>query len=186
MNDKNFGMNEKESKNGAEYRDCILAILDGNYMFPISLQYYLKDLEYPVLMHICSKINRYSQCADSCNQIADEYDLNPEVVRRVLKRLEQIGLVVLKRGYHTTVRTLNLDNIALLCDIIHRHPGIAPHLRKVMGDGDIANLKDGHSIIMAALKIYNEKHGIQQKTRKVNPENKYCPDCASDSISLFG
>lgn len=177
----------EEIKNkGKEFRDCIQAIGLRNFMFPAEIMSYLSGAELPVFIYICHIINKDDYCGDSYDVMADMTGLSGVSVRRALSKLEAIGLVEHIRGYHKTGRCINYENFIKLGDIISRHPGIGKYLRSVMGDKNISII-DSKEIVMAN-RMYNDEHGIENKTRKTisTTNNRPIADSATGSVDLFG
>lgn len=174
--------NNNFKKLGDDYRDCIRALPIGNFMFPIDIMTYLRGYELQVFIFISSSINKYDKCNETFDEIADYLRLSGISIKRALTKLKAIGLITNIRGFHTTTRDIDYVNLVHLSNILYRNPGIGSYLRDVMGDRDISEIS-GKEILMAN-RLYNDEHGIKNKTRHIEQVNEQ-DELIGESVFLF-
>lgn len=177
--------NNNSKKLGDDYRDCIKTMLLRNFMFPMDLVPYMRDSELQVFMFVCNSINTNDKCTESYDYIAEYLGISGVSVRRALSKLKNMGFIRDSHGFHSIIRDIDYYNFTNFCNLLSRNPGISWFLRNVMGERNISEITNKE--ILMANKLYNEAHGIKNKTRQVAPVSQIIKreELSAESVPLF-
>ena len=182
-------MENKNEKTIEYFRNSVKNAAGGYIMLHVNMMYYLTEREFVMFTYLCVSMNRYGQCTETTEQIAGAIGKCVRMIKYDLDRLQKIGVTTIDKGYHKFSRGINIDNVSLICNIIHDHPGIGQYLRGIFDDEDISkygdilqqaiDLYDGGCTVTDAIDIL--KNDILQRKRFLKSGDLHI----SASISLF-